>query len=345
MKSILRDATTLPAQNAFASAWPTGFDRIPDEPWVTKPIDDLTLKYENAGANSFSKNWDPTVAQVLTCLDERKTLVDYSSGTGLFTQRLLQSVDYTTCILNLDISPRYLRIAADKFREEERVALRLLKRRDGGSQFQLIDEAVNGSLLNRGIDILTSTNAIHLYPNLSEILDSWHRVLRPGGMLLINSGDIDDVTRPVKGWRLHDTISRVNEIAEDVVRSEPIFEQYCQKLDNSELMSSYAHLRQNVYPPSKPVDEYLESLTGAGFKPLHYFDQYIDISVDEMSDALLPYHDVILGWVGGSQKVEGQQPTDAALRDRLFLMKYAVQKVFGKRDYLQCPWTYVTCKR
>lgn len=345
MKIATKASNASESRAGFKPKWPAGFERIPKEDWTKRPIDKLTLKYENAGTNGFCRNWDPAIAQVLTNLDENKILVDYSSGTGLFTQHLLDGIDYPTRILNVDISPRYLRVAADKFRDDERVALRLLKRIDKGDRVQSIDEVMGDTLLNRGVDMLTSTNAIHLYPNVSETLESWHRVLRPNGLVLVTSGDIDNPRRVRKDWRLHDTIARVNEIAQEVVESEPLFEEYRETLENREVMNAYTLLRQSVYPPSKPLDLYIDLLSDAGFKPLHYFEQVIDVSVNEMSDALLPYHDVILGWVGGSEKVEGWSPSNSALRDRIFLIKLSVKELYGTQHYLRCPWTYITCKR
>lgn len=345
MKVIAQDSKNPTSDLRPRPEWPTGFDRIPGDDWVRRPVDESALKYERAGTNAFSKNWDPTIAQVLAVLDESKVLVDYSSGTGIFTEHLLGHVHYATRILNVDVSPRYLRVAVDKFRDDERVALRLLKRLDDGRRFQSIDEVVGDALLNRGLDVLTSTNAIHLYLDLPGTLESWQRVLRPGGLLLINTGDMDVPNRGRSGWRLHDTITKVNEIAQEVVRVEPIFEKYRQTLENCDVMNSYAELRRSVYPPIKSIEVYLDALSDADLKPLQYFEQSIDVSADEMSGALFPYHDVVLGWIGGSKKVEGRPPTSSALGDRLFLIRYCVEKLFGGRDYLHCPWTYITCRR
>lgn len=339
------DSDMATAKVDYNPHWPAGFERVPDEHWVTGPVDELTLKYECAGGNGFNRNWDPTLSQALAVLDETKILVDYSSGTGLFAERLLRNVNFATRIINADISPKFLRVSIDKFRDDYRVALRLMKRLDEGKKFQSIDEVLGVTLLGRGIDVLTSTNAIHLYPNLLETVESWHRVLRANGLLLINSGDIANPERTGNDWRLHDAVVHLNEIAQELVRTEPAFERYREAVEDSELMAAYTKWMKEVYPPSKPVDIYLDSLSDVGFRTLHYFEHTIEITVNELSDAIFPYHDVVLGWIGGCQKIEGYPPSRAALRDRLFLIKYSIERLYGKDSYLRCPWVYITCKR
>lgn len=324
--------------------WPQGFDRIPDEDWLQRPVDESAMRYDRHGANAFRRNWDPTIAQVLTILDASKVLLDYSCGTGLFTERLLEHVSYPARILNVDVSPKYLRLAADKFRRDERVALRLQKREAGDGQLQNVDDVVGNVLLHRGIDILTSTNAVHLYPNLTETFRSWHRVLRPGGLALVSTGDMSNPKRPGSGWRLHDTVAAVNEFALEVVQTEPRFEKYRQVINDTAVMSAYEAMRQRVYPPIKPIDLYLDALSEAGLKPLHHFDGWIDISVAELTDALLPYHEVVLGWIGGTPHVEGRPPSEEGLRDRFSLIKYSSEKLYATQHSFQCPWTYITCR-
>ena len=49
---------------------------------------------------------------------------------------------------------------------------------------------VTPALLDRGADLLTSTNAVHLYNDLPATLSSWARVLRPGGLNFISSANV-----------------------------------------------------------------------------------------------------------------------------------------------------------
>jgi hypothetical protein len=53
----------------------------------------------------------------------------------------------------------------------------------------------------------------------------------------------------------------------------------------------------------------------------------------------------VLGWVGGSPKVEGAAPGPDAVRDRLVLIRHAMETLFGGRPSFRCCWTYITCAR
>jgi hypothetical protein len=53
----------------------------------------------------------------------------------------------------------------------------------------------------------------------------------------------------------------------------------------------------------------------------------------------------VLGWVGGSSKVEGSAATPKAVEDRLALIRHAMETLFGGRPSFRCCWTYVNCTR
>lgn len=345
MKSLSEHKEAWAEPASLEKAWPEGFDRIPNEDWLRKPVEDSALQYDKHGANAFRRNWDPTIAQVLTVLDESKVILDYSCGTGLFTERLLENFSYPTRIINVDVSPKYLRLVAGKFRQDDRVALRLQKWVNTDGRFQNVDEVVGNALLHRGIDILISTNAVHLYPNLADTFRSWHRVLRPGGLALVSTGDMSNPRRSGSDWRLHDTVEAVNEFVQEVVQTEPRFEKYRKVTDDTAVMSAYEAMRRQVYPPIKPIDLYLGTLSDAGLKPLHHFEGWINISTADLTDALFPYHEIVLGWIGGTRHVEGQPPSREALRDRMFLIKYGSEKLYASQRSFNCPWTYITCRK
>ena len=107
-------------------AWPEDFARIPDEEWTRRPVDEFGLNYNDVGNHGWYKNLEPTIAQVLAALAPGDLLVDYSSGTGILTRRLLSRLDNSVGIINVDASPKFLRVALESFRDDERVAFRLL---------------------------------------------------------------------------------------------------------------------------------------------------------------------------------------------------------------------------
>lgn len=325
--------------------WPSASLRIPEEAWTRNPVDESALRYDKHGGNVFGSTWDPVIAQVLSVLDKDRIFLDYSCGTGQFTERILKHLEGPTRILNVDVSPRYMRIAVDRFRHENRVALRLLNRDHETGRFQPVDNAINDLLEEPGVDILTSTNAIHLYSHLSETVGSWYRILRPGGIVAISTGDMSNPNRIGDNWSLHDTVGTVNELAQKMVHEDAAYAEYRNKIHDDATMTAYLSLRNHVYPAVKPIELYLDLLSDAGLRPIYHFERTIDVSMEDLLEALLPYHDVVLGWIGGSRKVEGHPPTDASVRDRMSLIQRCVEKIYANHDSFRCAWTYITAKR
>jgi ubiquinone/menaquinone biosynthesis C-methylase UbiE len=193
---------------------------------------------------------------VLATLAPGDLLIDYSSGTGILTRRLVESVGYPVGILNVDASPKFLRVALESFRDDERVAFRLLRWLKAEKRLQSLDEVAGPGLLDRGADAITSTNAIHLYYDLDETLASWARTLRPGGLAFICSGNMRNPHGRPDEWIIDETVARVNDIAADIVQAEPAFAEYRQTLDDAALMSRHAKLREKVFVPVRPLEFY-----------------------------------------------------------------------------------------
>jgi len=108
--------------------WPAGFERVPDEDWTRQPLDTFGLQYDTVEQHGWYRNLDPTVEDLARHLDEGQILVDYSGGTGILLDRLLLRIfDRQVGMLIADSSPKFLRVGLDKFRDDERVAVRLLR--------------------------------------------------------------------------------------------------------------------------------------------------------------------------------------------------------------------------
>src|SRR5580704_3681945 len=152
--------------SAAGFTWPDDFVRVPDEEWTRQPVDQFGLNYDDVGNHGWYKNLEPTVAQVLAALEPGDLLVDYSSGTGILTRRILERISYPVGILNVDASPKFLRVAVEAFQGDERVAFRLLRWLKAEKRLEKLDEVGGPGLLARGADAITSTNAIHLYYDL-----------------------------------------------------------------------------------------------------------------------------------------------------------------------------------
>ena len=65
----------------------------------------------------------------------------------------------------------------------------------------------------------------------------------------------------------------------------------------------------------------------------------IEAKVGEWFEFLSAYHDAVLGWVGGAD------PTPGALRDRLHLIRHAMETLFGGRPSFNACWTYITARK
>jgi SAM-dependent methyltransferase len=341
--------TSVRSRSAFTSpgefSWPGDFARIPDEEWTRQPVGQFGLSYDDVGNHGWYKNLEPTIAQVLAALDPGDLLVDYSSGTGILTRRLLERINYAVGILNVDASPKFLRVALENFADDNRVAFRLLRWLKAEKRLQSLEEVAGPDLLARGADAITSTNAIHLYYDLDETLASWARILRPGGLAFICSGNMRNPHGRPGEWIIDETVASVNEIAADIVRAEPAFAAYRQTLEDADLMARHEKLREKVFVPVRPLEFYQQAFRDAGFTMLHAFEDTIFARVDEWYRLLCTYHDGVLSWVGGSEKVEGAPPSPEAVQQRLFLIRYSLEKLFPGQDSFPCTWTYLTCRR
>lgn len=341
-------APTITAPQDFsttASVWPSDFERAPEDDWTRAPVDEFGLNYDAAGNHTWYKNLEPTIAQTVAALDRDKVLIDFGSGTGILTRRLLENIHYPIGILNVDPSPKFLRVALENFRHDERVAFRLLRFLKEQKRLQTIDEVLEPTMTARGADVLTSTNSIHLYYDLPETLDSWTKVLRPGALALVCSANMRNPDRHKGDWIIDETVAAVNEVAVDLVRREPAFAQYRAALDDATRMTAYSQLREKVFVPVRDLDYYTDSFADAGFTVLHVTDATIFARVDEWSDLLCTYHEGVLGWVGGTQKIDGAAPSDRALLDRKFLIRASLEKLFAGQDAFPATWTYLTCRR
>jgi hypothetical protein len=80
-------------------------------------------------------------------------------------------------------------------------------------------------------------------------------------------------------------------------------------------------------------------MEAAGFEVLDVRKETIEARVSEWFEFLSAYHDAVLGWVGGPE------PTPGALRDRLHLIRHAMETQFGGRPSFNACWTYITARK
>src|SRR4029077_9360191 len=116
------------------------------------------------------------------------------------------------------------------------------------------------------VAVITSTNAIHLYPDLADTLTSWLRALRPGGHGLTTAATTRTPRARSSEWILDETVWVVGDLAEGLVRTDPAYAAYRADLDDEGRMQAHAGYRERVFLRPRPLDAYLEALELAGLK-------------------------------------------------------------------------------
>lgn len=325
----------------MAAPWPAGFPRVPDDDWVEQQPETLALTYDTVQDHGWYRNLDLTIERLAARLRSGDVLLDYSGGTGILAERLLAELpDLDIGILIVDASPKFLRVALDKLGGDERVAFRLIRYLKDERRLQTVQEAVEAPLLERGVDAVSSTNAIHLYYDLEDTLRSWRQVLRPGGRAFVQSGNIGVTELPPGSWIIDETVEAIDAAAAELVRADERYAPYRDGLEDPARRAAYDELRRKFFLPVRPLTHYLSALEEAGFR-IERID-HVSIAADtaEWTEFLSAYHEGVLGWVGGSERIEGEPPTEEAVADRLRLLRESVDRVFGGGSF-DAVWTYV----
>jgi SAM-dependent methyltransferase len=321
--------------------WPPGFRRVPHDDWIHARAETLGRTYDAVQEHGWYRNLDLTIERLAARLKPGDLLLDYSGGTGILAQRLLAELPHPEIgILIVDASPKFLRIALDKLGDDERVAFRLIRYLKDEGRIQTVQEVVEAPLLERGVDAVSSTNAVHLYYDLEDTLRSWRDVLRPGGRAFVQSGNIGVAELPPGTWIIDETIEAINAAAAELVRTDERYAQYRNGLEDPARRAAYDDLRGKFFLPVRPLQHYLSALEDAHFRIEQVEHVSIVADTAEWTQFLSAYHEGVLGWVGGSERIEGEPPTDEALADRLMLMRESVERVFDGESF-EAVWTYI----
>jgi SAM-dependent methyltransferase len=327
-------------------SWPESFPRIPDEDWTRQPLGELALKYDTVETHGWYENLEPTLDQITEWMEGGELLIDYSCGTGILIDRLLARIDDADIgLLLADSSRKFLRLAVEKLGKEERVAFRLVRYLKAEKRLQQLDEVLPPEELNRGADGLVSTNAIHLYYGLPETLASWHRVLRPGARVFVQSGNTENPEAAEGEWIIDLTVHAIHDEAQKLVAEDDRYERWRAVIADAATMAAHDRLRGKFFLPVRPLEHYRQALEGAGFRVLGEEARRIEAKVEDWYEFLAAYHEGVIGWAGGSHRIEGEDPSEEDVALRLELMRTAMARVFDDQETFPCCWTYITAER
>jgi SAM-dependent methyltransferase len=345
----LHQATCEPVpigEHGTTFAWPAGFDRIPDEDWTRAPLSESGLAYDHVDEHGWYANLDPTVEQLADHLGDGDVLIDYSGGTGILVDRLrLRIFERAVGVLVVDASGKFLRVAHEKYKDDPRFAARLLRFIKDEKRLQSLDEVLGPEMLARGVEAIVAANAIHLYPDLDDVAQAWVRALKPGGRVFVNSGNLRNPRAKPGEWILDETVWVINDLAESLVRSDPRYAAHRDVLDDVERMQAHHAHRDRVFLQPRPLDYYTEALERNGLTVTDVDQVTIVADVDEWFELMTAYHEAVLGWVGGTRRVEGAEPSEEAVQDRLAIMRHAIETIFGGRRTFNACWTYITAEK
>jgi SAM-dependent methyltransferase len=320
--------------------------RIPDDDWTHAPLSESGLAYDHVNEHGWYSNLDQTVEQLAAYLDDGDVLIDYSGGTGILVDRLrLRIFQRAVGVIVVDASGKFLRVAHEKYKDDPRFAARLLRFIKDEKRLQTLDEVLGPEMLQRGVAAIVAANAIHLYPDLDEVAQAWVRALRPRGRVFINSGNLRNPRAKPGEWILDETVWVIDDLAESLVRSDPRYESYRGALDDPERMRAHRAHRDRVFLRPRPLAYYTDALTRNGLTITGIDQATIVAAVDDWFELMTAYHDAVLGWVGGTRRVEGQEPSEAAVQDRLAIMRHAIETIFGGRRTFNACWTYITAEK
>ena len=326
--------------------WPDGFDQIPSEEWAASQLEELAQKYDTVEEHGWYDNLNPSVDDILTHHGSNTLLLDYSGGTGILTRRLLaQPGTDEFGVLIVDSSPKFLRLALEKSREDPRVAYRLIRFLRSEKRLESLAEVVDQSVWARGVDAVVSTNAIHLYYALDGTLKGWFDILKSGGVAYVQSGNIRNPDAEQNTWIIDETVEHIHRAALDIVKEDSDFAEYRSVLTDADYMEAHDQLRAKYFLPVRHVRHYQDAFLRAGFEVRSCVARTFDALVTDWYDFLSVYHEGVLGWIGGAEKIVGQAASDHEVIQRKRLMRMAMDRIFDGKNRFRASWTYFQCTK
>ncbi len=301
-------------------------------------VTEFALSYDSVKYHTWYDNLNYLINVSTETFNDDSLVMDYSCGTGIFSEKL-NLYNCTPHIVMMDASLKYLRLAYEKFKDNPKYSFRLLDLKKG------IEESLVDNLEGK-LDGIVSTNAIHLYPTIDETIKSWNGLLKKGGKLLINSGNINNPKmKTPSSFLIDQTVNQIFNLSIEIVKNNNVYAQYRDKLYDVDYFEKYVELKDRYFLPIRNIEYYTDSLHKNGFvvKEIKTID--IKANVKEWFDFLNVYDEGILGWIGGVKKVTGEIATLTDIQNRLDIMEEALNIIFDNKNHFNASWNYIICEK
>jgi len=306
-----------------------------------RPVSKGSTAYHNAVANAkyYLENVDELVIMALPDIKEGDVVADFGAGTGVSAMRLLQQSKNNFKLILVDNSPAWLGKAYEVLSGNKNVEFFLLEKTE--ERYATLAETVGEEI----IDIVLSSNTVHLIPNIGECFNGVFDSLKPNGKFIFQSGNIFRKGREEGTLMIDDTVKRVHDIAVEMVRTDKRYTKYKNDLD--------AHIqhensqRKFVFPEPKTLEYYTKALEDAGFKVTDIHHKTIKIAYKDWLDFLR----VKRLQAGILPEIGGKEPTPEEEQDRDDIITAASKALFkeleGKNPLADekeftTEWMYVT---
>ena len=141
-------------------------------------FDDWAEEYDSSVLQKYL--FEPAHNALLEQVEARgvSTILDIGCGTGVFARRVAGVLEHCR-ISGLDLSSEMIRVAQEKATHPERMQFT-----EGDSEKLSFDDS--------SFDCVSCSNSFHHYPHPDRVLAEFHRVLVPGGHVMIVDGDRDE---------------------------------------------------------------------------------------------------------------------------------------------------------
>jgi ubiquinone/menaquinone biosynthesis C-methylase UbiE len=311
--------------------------KINNDEIVSANITNFALEYDAVKYHTWYDNLDYVVDVILNEFNDTNFILDYSCGTGILDERL-KFKGLNAKMMLVDASLKYLRLAYEKFKDDEKYYFRLLDLKK-----QIKDSLIED--FSGKFDGIVCANAVHLYPSIDETFKEWSELIKKGGKLIINSGNIlNEKMRTPSSVLIDQTVNDIFNQSFVIVKNNKKYSKYLDKLSDNSYIQKYSELKDKYFLPIRSIDYYTDSLSKNGFVIREIKTIDIGVNVGEWYDFLKVYDAGILGWIGGVEKIAGDIATVQDLQNRLDIMKESLDVIFNNKNF-KANWSYLICEK